>query len=186
VIEFSGSASQVQQAFQTSIHKYLVNGDDHWANAADPQIPTALAPAVAGIASLHDFQKKPLIRALGGFSRSHVTGHMMPLTTLFTIPSPCAAAGSQTSQACYGVGPYDFATIYNVLPLWNAGIDGSGQSIAIAAASNIDLADVRNFRSVFGLAPRDPVVIVNGRNPGVLGLSRLKKRPSAMWSGQAE
>jgi uncharacterized protein (TIGR03437 family) len=168
VIEFSGSVSQVQEAFHTSIHKYLVNGDEHWANAADPQIPTALAPAVVGIVSLHDFQKKPLIRAWGGFWRSQATGQMKSLTPLFTIPSPCAAAGFQTSQACYGVGPYDFATIYNLLPLWNAGIDGSGQSIAIAAASNIDLADVRNFRSVFGLPPRDPFVIVNGRNPGVL------------------
>jgi len=63
VIEFSGSVSQVQEAFHTSIHKYLVNGDEHWANAADPQIPTGLAPAVAGIVSLHEFQKKPLIRA---------------------------------------------------------------------------------------------------------------------------
>jgi subtilase family serine protease len=168
VIEFSGSASQVQEAFHTSVHKYLVNGDEHWANAADPQIPTALAPAVAGIASLHDFQKEPLIRALGGFWRSQATGQLKSLTPLFTFPSPCAAAGFQTSQACYGVSPYDFATIYNVLPLWNAGIDGSGQSIAIAAASNIDLGDVRNFRSVFGLPPRDPVVIVNGRDPGVL------------------
>jgi subtilase family serine protease len=63
VIEFSGSVRQVQEAFHISIHKYLANGEEHWANAADPQIPTALAPAVAGIDSLHDFQKKPLVRA---------------------------------------------------------------------------------------------------------------------------
>src|SRR5215831_6919938 len=41
VIEFSGTAGQVQQAFHTSIHKYTVNGQDHWANANDPQIPSA-------------------------------------------------------------------------------------------------------------------------------------------------
>jgi uncharacterized protein (TIGR03437 family) len=168
VIEFSGSVRQVQEAFHTSIHKYLVNGEEHWANASDPQIPTALAPAVAGVASLHDFPKRPLIRAFGGYWRSQATGETKSLTPLFTVPSPCTAAGFQTSQACYGLGPYDFATIYNVLPLWNAGIDGSGQSIAIAAASNIDIEDVRNFRSVFGLPSRDPAVVVNGRNPGVL------------------
>src|ERR1700680_2353291 len=38
VIEFSGTALQVQQAFHTEIHKYSVNGEDHWANASDPQI----------------------------------------------------------------------------------------------------------------------------------------------------
>jgi subtilase family serine protease len=32
VLEFSGSASQVQEAFHTAIHKYLVNGQQHWAN----------------------------------------------------------------------------------------------------------------------------------------------------------
>src|SRR5581483_5872755 len=58
VIEFSGTAGQVQQTFHTSIHKYTVNGEDHWANASDPQIPSALAPVVAGVLSLHNFQKK--------------------------------------------------------------------------------------------------------------------------------
>ncbi len=47
------------------------------------------------------------------------------------------------------VGPYDFATIYNVLPLWKAGIDGSGQTIAIAGTSSIVLNDVATFRSFF-------------------------------------
>src|SRR5271155_714381 len=41
VIEFSGTAAQVQAAFHTSIHKYTVNGTDHWANSSDPQIPAA-------------------------------------------------------------------------------------------------------------------------------------------------
>ena len=61
VLEFSGSASQVQEAFHTTIHKYVVNGEQHWANASDPQIPTALTPAVAGVLTLHNFFKKPAI-----------------------------------------------------------------------------------------------------------------------------
>ena len=51
-IEFSGTVGQVQSAFHTSIHSYLVNGEQHWANATDPQIPAALSPVVAGIAFL--------------------------------------------------------------------------------------------------------------------------------------
>ena len=58
VIEFSGTAGQVKQAFHTEIHNYVVNGEAHWANATDPQIPEALAPAVAGVATLHNFLKK--------------------------------------------------------------------------------------------------------------------------------
>jgi subtilase family serine protease len=65
------------------------------------------------------------------------------------------------------LGPYDFGTIYNVLPLWNAGIDGTGQKIAIAGTSDIDVGqtgetgangnnDVAIFRSFFGLPTNLP------------------------------
>ena len=59
-IEFSGSAGLVRQVLGTEIHKFRVNGADHWANASDPQIPAALAPVVVGIASLNNFPRKPL------------------------------------------------------------------------------------------------------------------------------
>src|SRR5580658_7330686 len=58
LIDFSGTAAQVTHAFRTEIHHYLVDGVSHIANASDPKIPTALAPAVAGIVSLHDFRPK--------------------------------------------------------------------------------------------------------------------------------
>ncbi|MGE5056101.1 MAG: protease pro-enzyme activation domain-containing protein, partial [Acidobacteriota bacterium] len=59
VLEFSGSAGQVREAFHTTIHKYIVNGEQHWANANDPQIPAALVPAIAGVATLHNFVSRP-------------------------------------------------------------------------------------------------------------------------------
>ncbi len=59
VIDFSGTAAQVQNAFHTEIHRYVVNGVEHWANAGDPQIPAALGQVVAGVATLHNFAKKP-------------------------------------------------------------------------------------------------------------------------------
>ena len=58
VIEFSGTEGQVEEALHTSIHKYAVNGEEHWANTSDPQIPSALAPAVAGVWTLHGFSKE--------------------------------------------------------------------------------------------------------------------------------
>jgi subtilase family serine protease len=65
------------------------------------------------------------------------------------------------------VAPYDFATIYDILPLWNAGIDGTGQTIAIAGTSDIDVGqtgeagangsnDVATFRTFFGLPTNNP------------------------------
>ena len=64
------------------------------------------------------------------------------------------------------MSPADFATIYNVKPLYDAGIDGTGQTIAIVGRSNIDVQNVRDFRTNFGLPANDPEVIVNGDNPG--------------------
>jgi subtilase family serine protease len=74
VLEFSGSASQVQAAFHTSIHKYVVNEEQHWANSSDPSIPTALTPAVAGVLTLHNFLKKPQIR----ISKQQVAAKVTP------------------------------------------------------------------------------------------------------------
>jgi subtilase family serine protease len=158
VIEFSGTAGQVRQAFHTEIHKFVVKGEEHWANASDPQIPAALAPVVAGFASLNNFPRKPMHHRLGTFSKSKATGVVRPLFT-YT---------DNTGTTWYAVGPADFATIYNLTPLWNAGIDGTGQTIAIVSDSNINIQDVRDFRSMFGLPANDPQIILNGPDPGVI------------------
>jgi hypothetical protein len=160
VIEFSGTAGQVRQAFQTEMHKFLVKSEEHWANASDPQIPAALTPVVAGFASLNNFPRKPRQRHLGTFSRSKATGVVRPL---FTFP--------YGGGYLLAVGPADFATIYNVTPLWTAGIDGTGQTIAVVAQTNINLQDVRDFRSMFGLPANDPQIILNGPDPGVLSFT---------------
>src|SRR3984885_4050351 len=61
-IDFSGNAGQVRRAFHTSIRNLEVNGVRHMANVSDPQIPEALAPAVAGVVSLHDFRPQKMSR----------------------------------------------------------------------------------------------------------------------------
>lgn len=65
IVEFSGTVAQVNEAFHTEIHKYVVNGEEHWGNSSDPQIPSALASVVGGIATLHNFIKQPNIVSTG-------------------------------------------------------------------------------------------------------------------------
>jgi subtilase family serine protease len=168
VIEFSGDAGLVRHTFHTQIHKYVVSGEEHWANASDPEIPAALAPVVGGIDSLHNFRRKPMHHVVGVFSRSKAIGEVKQANPEFTYPNPgIPPAGCVlSSTSCYALGPYDFATIYNVLPLWNSGIDGTGETIAIVAHSDINIQDVRDFRSLFGLPAKDPQTIVNGTDPG--------------------
>lgn len=168
LIEFSGTAAQVQQAFHTAIHKYVVNGKERWANAGDPSIPTALTPVVVGVESLNNFPRKPMSHLAGVVTREKATGKVTPPHPLFTLPAS-GGCGVQSAD-CYAVGPYDFATIYNVLPLWTAGspIDGTGQTIAIVGETNINTQDVTDFRNFFGLPPANLNVILNGPDPGVL------------------
>src|SRR5207245_1398818 len=47
VIEFSGTVASVRNAFHAEMHRYFVKGEEHIANASDPQIPVVLSPAVA-------------------------------------------------------------------------------------------------------------------------------------------
>ncbi len=136
-IDFSGKAGMVRGAFHTSLHHLNVNGVAHVANFSDPQIPEALAPAITGIASLNDFrpQKKlrPHVRAASGLAPKYT--------------------GSENGQTFYAIGPPDLATIYDINPLFNAGITGSGQTIAVVEDTDLfTSADWNTFRSTFGLS----------------------------------
>jgi hypothetical protein len=173
VVEFSGSAGLVRQVLGAEIHRFRVNGNDYWANTSDPQIPAALAPVVAGFASLNNFPRPSSTHIVDVFSRSSQTGVTHPL---FTVPT------SSTTNV-YGVSPYDFATIYNVLPLWNAGIDGTGQTIAIVGQSNINYGDVESFQILFGLPVHNINAILNGPDPGIVKGDETEALLDVEWSG---
>jgi subtilase family serine protease len=156
VIQFSGTAGQVQEALHTPIHEFVVNGEQHWANATDPSIPTALTPVVVGVATLHNFYPKPMVKVKPG-AKPTLAGRVKPKVTFGNNNEPC---GLTAVVNCFALGPADFATIYNVQPLWNAGIDGTGETIAVISDSNINPLDVTDFRGIFGLPANAPVVTV--------------------------
>jgi hypothetical protein len=183
-LEFSGTAGQVQQAFQTEIHRYVVKGVEHTANSKDPQIPEALAPVVKGIASLHNFHTVGQSVFGRKVTRDPKTEKFIPSSASTSAVMPQFS----THDANYGtvdedVTPYDFAAIYNVLPLWNAGIKGHGQTIAIAGVSDITISDVTTFQQSFGLTANAPQVIHNGRSPGEVNGGREENTLDVEWAG---
>jgi subtilase family serine protease len=172
-IEFSGTAGQVKEAFHTPIHSFVVNGEQHFANVSDPQIPAALAPVIAGIKTLHNFQKKPPIHEMGTASRIANTSLWQPEFTF------SGAAGVQ-----HFLAPGDFAKIYNTAALYRSGIDGTGQSVAIVGRNNINLSDIQIFRIAFGLPVNNPQIILDGPDPGNLGGSEEGEADlDVEWSG---
>ena len=166
VIEFSGSAGQVRDGFHTEVHRFGVNGSEHLANVADPEIPTAFAPVVAGVVSLNDFHKRAHLHALGPVRRDPASGIATPLFNILK------------GKGFYAVGPGDFARIYGV----PSNLDGTGVTIAIVGETNINLADVRAFRSLFALPANDPHIIVNGVDPGIIS-DESEANLDVQWSG---
>jgi hypothetical protein len=156
-IQFSGTAGQLRDAFHAEIHRYVVNGAERFANSSDPQIPAALAPLVAGVVSLHNFPKFAHSHKLGNFHRASAGGVIEPLFSF-------AGCGSSSNHQCNGLGPADLAKIYNV----PSNLNGTGQTIAVVGQTNINLADAQEYRTMFGLPVNDPVIVLNGPDPGIL------------------
>ena len=206
VIEFSGTVSQVRQAFHTQIHKYTVANKDHWANSSDPQIPVALTPAIAGVDSLHNFPRKAMNHVAGVFARSKETGQVRPVQPQFNTNIYNCTGGT-----CYAVAPADFATIYNVPnellnPLPAPSVNGNGIGVAIVGDSEIctqhspdwgttyispitgasitcNSDDVQLFRQMFGLSASNlPTVIVDGPDPG-FNTDETEADLDAEWAG---
>lgn len=188
-IEFTGTADQVRQAFHTEIHNYVVKGEAHIANTADPQIPEALAPVITGIASLHNFFPKHQSRFGRYVKMNHKTGKITPVDgSRDTLPSgikPQFGFTDQNGNTEQDITPFDFATIYNLTPLWNAGITGKGIKIAISAVTDINQSDINTFRSDFGLPAMTVQVIHNGADPGIVSAALGENTLDTEWSGAA-
>ena len=165
VLEFSGSASQVQEAFHTTIHAYLVNGEQHWANDRDPSIPTALTPAVAGVFTLHNFLKKPQ------YILSREKGTVVP-----------GKPPQINTTAGHALVPGDYAVIYNINPVYASNINGSGVTIGVIGRSEILLSDFTDYLSLFSLSSNTPNIIVNGTDPGDVPGDDVEGTLDATWS----
>ena len=174
VIDFSGTAGQVRDAFKTEIHHVDVNGVNHLANMSDPQIPAALAEVVSGVVSLNDFR---------------------PHTNFKAKPAYTYTAGNGSTY--HAVVPADLATIYDLNPLFKSGISGQGQTIVVIEDTDVySTADWKTFRSTFGLSGYSsgsftqvhPAPLGSANNcldPGVLPINESEAELDAEWASAA-
>jgi len=158
-LEFSGTAAQVREALHSEIHEYEVQGKSVYSVAADVSIPEAVAPLIRGFAPLNSFPLTSFVHTLGKGMLSPATKRVQPD---FTIGS-----GAQTF---YALAPEDFATQYDLGPVYQAGIDGTGKKIGIIGDSNLNLSVVDAYRKSYGLPGDNTQVVIDGEDPGV-GLS---------------
>lgn len=168
VMQFSGTAGQIKQAFHTEIHNLDVDGKQHIANMSDPKIPAALAGVVKGVYSLNDFMPHSM---------------MKKRTDLDIVLD---------GDEYYALAPPDLATIYNLNPAFTAGYTGAGQTIVVIEDTFLEnVSDVATFRSAFGLSGYSgtfsevsPTGAATCTNPGVNG-DEDEASLDAEWSGAA-
>ena len=173
VIDFSGTAGQIRDAFKTEIHQIDVGGVGHLANISNPYIPAALADVVSGIVSLNDFR---------------------PHANFIFRPDYTYTSGGTTYHP---VVPADLATIYDLNPLFNAGISGQGQTIVVIEDTDVySAADWTTFRSTFGLSgytsgsftqvhPAPASGTDNCKDPGVVAGNEMEAELDAQWASAA-
>jgi len=156
-ITFSGDAGDISRAFRTEIHRFRVEGEDHYANIAPPSIPAAFAGVVGGIQGLDDFGLTPL------YLKARTAPH-------------------DTSGGLHYLAPDDIATIYDISPLYGTGIDGTGQKVVVPGESDVDITDIQTFRKQYNLPPNDPQLVKYGPDPGTNG-SLIEADLDLEWVG---
>lgn len=134
-IRFSGNIGQIESAFRTQMHYYNVEGQKHFAPSTALSVPAALAGVVVDVRNLNDFRPRP----------NH------------TVPRAGFTSGVSGSVF---FAPADIVTAYDIKPLYSAGIDGTGQTIAIMGQSYVHVSDVEAFQAAAGLTKKDPTLVL--------------------------
>ena len=130
VMDISATAAELREAFGVSVHFLEVNGQRHYANVNDPEIPEALASAIVGIVSIHDFRPHPMVK----------------LRTQYTY--------TDSNGTFRAVTPADLAEIYNLNPLFSQGITGANQTVVVVEDSDpYTTTDWTTFEKEFKLTP---------------------------------
>jgi subtilase family serine protease len=129
LITFSGTVAQAESAFRTRIHQYRIGADTRISNATEIALPRGLANVVAGVGGLSGFRPKPqaVVKRPGPQFTSQFSGN-------------------------HFLAPGDWATVYNVTSIYNAGYTGTGMHVGIAGQTYFPQEDIDDFRTAAGLS----------------------------------
>jgi hypothetical protein len=136
-VQVSAPAAVVEAALGTSIHRYANESETGLlqAPANNPTLPAALLPLVAYIDGLTSVPRH-------SFTRMQVVS-----TTLLPGGQRGSHPNLTTSAGNHYLTPADFATIYNLGPVYSAGIRGGGQRVMIVGGSRLNPADLNYWET---------------------------------------
>ena len=159
---FQGTSSEVERAFQTSIHYYrTANGSVVYANSNPLSLPASIGNFVSSINGLTDIVKvRPqLVHApLSGIGEmSHLTAssatngasyESVSSVVNFTNPGYLYTNSSFPYGVTQFINPSTLTVAYNATPLYRLGDMGQGSTVAVVMAGGYNPSDLSSYASL--------------------------------------
>ncbi|MGZ3643773.1 MAG: S53 family peptidase [Ktedonobacteraceae bacterium] len=143
LISFSGTISQIEQAFHVTINNYsALDGHIFYANTNDPTLPASIVGVVQSISGLNN-------ATLLHHSTLSIHNITMPKSLPHTLKCPGPGSGIPGTSNSYLI-PNQIATAYNLTGLYNAGYKGEGQTMALFELGTFQMNDLTSYISCFG------------------------------------
>jgi subtilase family serine protease len=190
MIDFSGTAGQIREAFKTEIHYLDVKGATHVANMSDPEVPSSIAP-------LHDFRPHTYYKPRADYTIGNGYYLVVPadLATIYNLNPLFTSSGISgqgqtivviedtdlystsdwtTFRSVLGLSSYTDGSLTQVHPggCTDPGVNGDDVEAAVdvewssaaAPSATIELASCADTETTFGglIALQN---LINGSNP---------------------
>ncbi len=158
-LSFRGTIGKAESAFTIGINNYRSpDGKTFYAPTADPSVPVSLAGIIQSINGLDTaarYMHPPVVPVQ--------SAHSLPRTHTSTCLPP------STTPASYYI-PSQIAGIYNLQGLYDQGLRGEGQSVALFELDDYAQSDISAYTACYGGANvpirRVPVAGGSGTQPG--------------------
>jgi subtilase family serine protease len=197
-VKVQGTVGAMEKAFNVQIDNYDLNGETHRSNKADPSVNNAAGGLIAAVTGLDDFGFQPMVAFPSGPDGTPVKPIPLNVVTpngaffesqCFRSPETQTFAGGGNTAtytgnrygaditntsfghlAPCGYQPSEMQTAYDMTPLFNAGLDGTGQTIVITDAFGDDTiaSDAEVFSQIYGLPDLTPSNFQVLRAPGAV------------------
>jgi hypothetical protein len=139
VLKATGTVGAFTQAFTFQMHDFQSGSNRYHRPVSPPNVPSSLGDVMLVVAG---FSSQPLFTPKST-QASTAAPMVAPQVVLPKSGTATGVAGS------YTVG--DFANMYDVNPLYTAGIDGTGSTIGIATLASFTPSDAYTYWSTIGL-----------------------------------
>jgi subtilase family serine protease len=209
-VKAEGTVADMEKTFHVSIHNYSYKGQTYRSNTGDPSVDNSSGGHIAGVTGLDDLGYEPLnqlptapdgtplpmrpvtVSPEGAFFEGQCFRGLQ--TQTFTN-SPALITATYTGNrygaditntnfghlAPCGYQPFEVDLAYNMFPLFEAGLDGAGETIVIVDAygSPTIESDALAFSEIYGLPliTSENFAIVKGG-----GLVNSPKGPPKNWN----